>query len=585
MPYSPRNIAGRVPSRGGSPCGLLSLGLALFSAVAAAAATLDTAFSYQGRLTDGGMGPTGAYDFRFILYDAEIGGNQVGNTLTNENVTATEGLFFTTVDAGATVFDGSLRWLEVAVRPGTETGPFLPLNPRQPLLPVPQSLYSVSAGAADFAATATTASNVTAGAVSEISILNNAITDAKLADGAVTTPKLADRAVTGPKLADGAVGSAKLAPSLQVGTPTNSGILQVFNSLSDTVGIELDGLGRRVVAYGTDNLERARLSGASFGMVQLHDADNDPTVDLTATTSFGGQLSLRNGSGATRAFLDGGGLHDGGELQLRSSNGVTMRLFGNAPREFFPDQATDAAGMDLSNEDGERTILVRAQEPMLGMYNDGNQTVELRSSNTGATLNLSDAVGDDDNEVILVAGEASGARLQLIRNGALAINLVTQNEARIGIGRFPDSRALEVEGNAAKSAAGDWLANSDARIKIDVRPLTNALEVISRVRPVGFHYTEEYRKAHPAIQDVEHYNVIAQEFAEVFPDSVSEGGDTLPNGEKILQVDTYPATIHAIAAIQELHLLVETKDAKIKELERRLETLERRFKGRPIKSE
>ena len=37
--------------------------------------------------------------------------------------------------------------------------------------------------------------------------------------------------------------------------------------------------------------------------------------------------------------------------------------------------------------------------------------------------------------------------------------------------------------------------------------------------------------------------MIAQEFAEVFPDSVSESGECLPDGEAVLQVDTYPAQI------------------------------------------
>ena len=47
-----------------------------------------------------------------------------------------------------------------------------------------------------------------------------------------------------------------------------------------------------------------------------------------------------------------------------------------------------------------------------------------------------------------------------------------------------------------------------------LRPLTNALDVINRVRPVSFRYTEEYRQQHPTIRDQEYYNVVAQEFAE-----------------------------------------------------------------------
>jgi hypothetical protein len=37
----------------------------------------------------------------------------------------------------------------------------------------------------------------------------------------------------------------------------------------------------------------------------------------------------------------------------------------------------------------------------------------------------------------------------------------------VGVGRLPTANALEVQGNASKSTAGDWLANSDRRIKQD----------------------------------------------------------------------------------------------------------------------
>jgi hypothetical protein len=141
----------------------------------------------------------------------------------------------------------------------------------------------------------------------------------------------------------------------------------------------------------------------------------------------------------------------------------------------------------------------------------------------------------------------------------------------------PSVNALEVDGSASKSAAGSWLANSDRRIKTQVKTITNALHTISRIRAVGFRYTEEYRKAHSSLTDSEYFNVIAQEFAEIFPNSVTESGDKLPNGDRILQVDTYPATIHAIAAIQELHGIVKQRDDRITNLESRNRSLEARL--------
>ncbi|MDA7663491.1 tail fiber domain-containing protein, partial [Akkermansiaceae bacterium] len=124
---------------------------------------------------------------------------------------------------------------------------------------------------------------------------------------------------------------------------------------------------------------------------------------------------------------------------------------------------------------------------------------------------------------------------------------------KVGIKRTPATNSLEVEGNASKTTASNWLANSDRRIKTEITSLTGALKKIDQVRLVNFRYTDDYLAAHPAIDDVRYLNVIAQEFAEVFPDHVKESGECLADGSPILQVDTYPLTIYSAAAVQELH--------------------------------
>jgi len=53
---------------------------------------LGTAFTYQGRLMDGGNPADGLYDFRFALYDAEVSGSQIGSVLSLDDVQVTDGL-------------------------------------------------------------------------------------------------------------------------------------------------------------------------------------------------------------------------------------------------------------------------------------------------------------------------------------------------------------------------------------------------------------------------------------------------------------------------------------------------------------
>ncbi len=145
---------------------------------------------------------------------------------------------------------------------------------------------------------------------------------------------------------------------------------------------------------------------------------------------------------------------------------------------------------------------------------------------------------------------------------------------KLGINRTPAANALEVEGQASKTTAGNWAANSDRRIKEKVQPLTGALEKLDRVRLVDFKYTDAYRAAHPGIADKRYLNVIAQEFAEVFPDHVQSSGEKLPDVSEILQVDTYPLTIYSAAAVQELHRENEALKRQLAEQEQRLRKLE-----------
>ncbi len=150
----------------------------------------------------------------------------------------------------------------------------------------------------------------------------------------------------------------------------------------------------------------------------------------------------------------------------------------------------------------------------------------------------------------------------------------TRTTGRMGLGRVSATNTLEVEGNASKTMAGSWLANSDRSIKTDVREIANALAVVEQLRPVEFHYSDAFRALHPSIQEHRYANFIAQEFQEVFPDSVLAGGDGL------LQVDSYVVRPYLVAAVQELSSTVKALREQNEELRERLDALERRLPER-----
>jgi hypothetical protein len=120
---------------------LIGLAAAGGAATALGQTPVGTAFTYQGRLEDGGAPANGVYDLRFQLSDAPTLGLLLGTVEVND-VQVTDGTFTVTLDFGSPVFAGDKRWLAVGVRPGTSTGGYTSLSPRQELSPAPYAIYA-----------------------------------------------------------------------------------------------------------------------------------------------------------------------------------------------------------------------------------------------------------------------------------------------------------------------------------------------------------------------------------------------------------------------------------------------------------
>src|SRR5215472_5091145 len=88
------------------------------------ASAQGTQFTFHGQLTDSGSPANGAYDLEFQLFDQVSGGTQQGSVNAFDDQDIANGLFAVKLDFGSDVFDGSQRWLEIAVRPGASTGAF-----------------------------------------------------------------------------------------------------------------------------------------------------------------------------------------------------------------------------------------------------------------------------------------------------------------------------------------------------------------------------------------------------------------------------------------------------------------------------
>jgi hypothetical protein len=182
---------------------------------------LGQAFTYQGLLQDGGQPANGVFDLSFGLFSAESGGTATA-TLQVNDLAVTNGVFTAVLDFPPSSFIGAPRWIGLSVRPGTATGAFTALTPRQPVTSTPYAIHAGTVNAsgligqvtdANLSATLSTPrafthpGNTFTGNGANLTGLNAS----QLTTGTLPVARLAPGSIGSVLLEDGAVGSAQVA--------------------------------------------------------------------------------------------------------------------------------------------------------------------------------------------------------------------------------------------------------------------------------------------------------------------------------------------------------------------------------------
>jgi hypothetical protein len=108
------------------------------------ASAQGTAFTYQGRLTFNGSSASASLDLTFGLFDDAVAGNQIGSTITNLNLSVSNGLVTVLLDFGSSAFPGADRWLQIGARTNGSPADFTTLSPRQKLTAAPYSMTAAN---------------------------------------------------------------------------------------------------------------------------------------------------------------------------------------------------------------------------------------------------------------------------------------------------------------------------------------------------------------------------------------------------------------------------------------------------------
>jgi Chaperone of endosialidase/Collagen triple helix repeat (20 copies) len=297
-----------------------------------------------------------------------------------------------------------------------------------------------------------------------------------------------------------------------------------------------------VISGGRNNVSSGAYSSISGGqnnsaLGQFSMVAGGRTNSSLASYTFigGGSTNIAGGSTTgTAAFIGAG--------QLNTATGAYSSIIGGSSN--LCASTASFIGGGRSNV----IVGVSGNSVILGGYNNQilaglNNSIIGANCTAGGTFSclLGNGSTDGNNAGCFVWTDSSGAGVAATNTNQFIIN----STRGVGINRVPILNALEVNGDASKSVAGSWASNSDRNIKTDIQQITG-LDKIKQLKPVKFKYKPEYLEDNPIIKDTYYYNFIAQDYQTVFPDSVK----LTPDG--LLQIETHPACIHSVSAIQEL---------------------------------
>jgi Chaperone of endosialidase len=293
------------------------------------------------------------------------------------------------------------------------------------------------------------------------------------------------------------------------------------------------------------------LSGQSWYSIEHEDAD-DPTTNRQNTLAI-----VRNN------------IHPNNQIFNTRYVGFALNNLGQVGIGRYPDKAL-AGDVDVQVS-GKMKISGAIQLDILGAA-AGKLLVSNASGDASwqnpsrITLDQPSATGQSvlefRNQGVYVGGfgwsEASAR--YFLYDGPTNTNPLLIKNGRIGIGnREPTTNTLEVNGNASKATAGDWLANSDARLKKEIAPLKNALEKLLQLKGVTYEWNDDKTGTkRPAGKQM---GFTAQNIQQVFPQLVS----TDAQGFLQTSYGTYDALY--VEAIKELLQKIQVLEKKIQALQ------------------
>lgn len=453
-------------------------------------------FTYQGKLSDGGVPANGSYEIKFGLADALSGGS-VFSTLTKDPVTVSDGVFTVELDYGTAPFIGFNRWIEISVRPSGSADPFEVLSPRQPLTSTPYAMHAGSVNAsgligqvtdANLAATFssprsfTSPSNIFHGSGANLTALNATnLSTGTLADGRLSSNvALLNRS---PQAFTGFTNS--FSGNLGIGTPTPGGRLHVRGG-----GLSDDG---KLIAEttGGDFGPQLRLKHSGAGGEDWVLVSNGP-INQGGVGNFG---IVQASTALSRLFIKGNGNvglgteNPGSKLVVGGdANASTQQLVLQGSSD--PDKqlligynTTDNYGSIQPIEQGvgvKNLVLNRDGGKVgIGAAPDSNNSVLSATSTSPFQLDLGGPGGTTSGKMMRLGYNQTGdfSEIMSVHSGVSFKNLVLLKDgANVGIGNTNPGSKLTVAGTIESTNGGVKFPNGTVQTTAAIGSTTEYLK-------------------------------------------------------------------------------------------------------------
>ena len=343
--------------------------------------------------------------------------------------------------------------------------------------------------------------------------------------------------------------------------PSTTTDFRVSNGTTDHVTIQNDG----DVGIGTTTPSVPLDIEATNAAIDINNTSTDPLIhfQVSGTTNFTigtdvtdskfkiGTTALETGTAITVQSTGEVGIGttsptakldvDGSAIFNESHAAVDFRVEGDAEANLlFVDGSADMVGIGTATPAAELDVSGNLQ--LTGSTTE-TRKIEIGQGRSGDGHSLIDLVGDATYSdygarIVRYAGANAGTDILHRGTGNLKIytwdagdmQFATNSTLRmtlgsgglLGIGRVAATNILEINGDASKTSSGDWLANSDARLKKEIKQM-DSQEVLNKMLQLnGITYLWNDTITGNDRPTQLQYGFTAQNIQEVFPLLVQE---------------------------------------------------------------